>query len=123
MATSKCESNPEADFVWTNLNYKLYANIGQNVQKKIRFVVVLDTGAGSNFIRLYELSEAMINIKRPNDVPNVKKVTGKALSVVGTIEIVVKIYTRTHIVNFLNMGRLATSLILGADSLASVWRP
>lgn len=66
------ETQPEAFFVLARRDYKLYANIGETVRTMKRFVVVIDTGAGSKFIRIHDLPQAMRRkIKKKGSVPNV----------------------------------------------------
>lgn len=50
----KCETETEAIFGLEQRNYKVYANILDNVQMTKRFSVVVDTGAGSSFIRIHD---------------------------------------------------------------------
>lgn len=56
-----------------------------------RFVVTLDTGAGSRFKRLDEIPNAMGHkIRKLKDEPNVRNASGKSFPVFGTIYLVEK---------------------------------
>lgn len=53
----KSETEPESVFALAKRSYKVYENMGHISRTMILFAVVLDTGAGSGFIRLHELPE------------------------------------------------------------------
>lgn len=83
----------------------------KNVGTTKRFVVVLDTGAGSSFIRFNELLEAMRRkISKRNDLRNVRHVRGKQYQIK-----IAQIGTKTQIVNFFVVEILAKSVILGCE--------
>lgn len=112
----RCETDPKVVFVFAKRYYKVYANIGQSSLMMNDFFFFPHTGAGFIFIRLYELLEDMCwNFNKSNDVPNVGNESGKAVPIIGAIELVVQISTSTQIVNFLDVAKLATNVILCCD--------
>ena len=110
----KHDSNPEAIFVLAKRNYKVYANLGLTVRSTKRFVVILDTGAGSSFITLGSIPQAMRKeIHTLKDEPNIRNASGKSVPIVGTIDLMVQIGTSSEFVTFYVSENLATSVILG----------
>jgi len=109
-------TNPEAIFIMAKRNYKVYANIGQTQSMTKRFVTVLDTGAGSSFIRTDELPNRLREeIKPLTDEANVRNASGKPVHIRGTITLSVNLGCRTDEVTFMVVDNLATAVILGCD--------
>lgn len=93
-----------------------HLNIGQTVRTKETFVGVLETGAGTSYIRLHEITEAMRSkSKKRDNIPEVRNVSSKAVPIFGTITLVVWIGKCTQIVNFLVTEKLPTSVIFGCE--------
>lgn len=105
-------------------NHNVYANIGQRKRITKRFAVDLNTGIGSSFIRLSERPEALrAKIREPDNMRDFQNASGKSVSMVGIIEIIIQIGTSTQAVNFLVAEKPATSVILGSTFVIDTWNP
>ena len=81
-----------------------------------RFVAVLDTGAGSSFIRQDELPQHMQkNIEPLQQQVDIRNATGKPVPIAGAIRLSVQIGCKTEEVQFFVAKELATAIVLGCD--------
>ena len=81
-----------------------------------RFVAILDTGAGSSFIRQDELPQHMQkNIEPLQQQVDIKNATGKPLPIAGTLRLSVQIGSKMEEVQLLVAEELETAIILGCD--------
>lgn len=97
-------------------NYKVYANIGVTRKALTKFAIVLDTGAGSRFIRPAVIPDRLQRHIPPNPNPNnIRDANGRKVSVDGMIDLVVEIGTRAEVVQFKVNERLGTNVILVCD--------
>ena len=97
-------------------NYKIAAYLGLSRKSTARFVVVLDTGAGSSFIRKSLLThELQKSIQPLTEEYNVKDANNRRITIEGTINLAVQVGTRFEIVKFNVVERLGTDVILGCD--------
>ena len=81
-----------------------------------RFVEILDTGAGSNFIRQDELPQhVQDNIEPLQQHVDIKKASGKPVPIAGTIRLSIQFGAKTEEVQLLVAEKLATDIILGYD--------
>lgn len=109
------QSKPQT-FILAKRNDKVYTNNGRTVRATKRFGVVLDTGAGPSFKRLFEIPEAMrTKIWELEDITFVRNASGKSAAIVETIDVVVYIRTNTPLVNLCVSKKLDTSVILRCD--------
>ena len=60
---------PDTVFVMVRRNYKVYANLGITRRQTRRYSMILDTGAGSSFIRKDVLHEKAWKLIRPDPSP------------------------------------------------------
>ena len=112
----KSHDDPEAVFVLAKRNYKVYANIGLDTRHMTRFMTVLDTGAGSSFIRLGEIPHGMRDRIQPlPSEANIRNASGKPVPIMGTIDLQVQIGSTLEKVTFLVADKLAVAVILGCD--------
>ena len=81
-----------------------------------RFIVVLDTGAGSSFIHTSALSTDLQKLIQPlgSDI-NVRDANNRRVLIVGTMNLTVQAGSRIEIVKFNVVERLGTDVILGCD--------
>lgn len=97
-------------------NYKVYANLGVTRQSLAKFAVVLDTGAGSSFIRKSAISPKLwVHIRKNTQPTNIRDANGRRVSIEGIIDLVVELGTRTEVVQFKVNERVGTDVILGCD--------
>ena len=106
----------ETVFIMARRNYKIAAYIGLHKSSLARFVVVLDTGAGSSFIRQALIPESHRKLIKPLDSEfNVKDANNRRVVITGTINLAVQVGTRQDVVKFNVVERLGTDIILGCD--------
>lgn len=83
-------------YILTKRNYKVDTNIGKTVGETKRFAGVLENRAAFSVVRLSELPRALrATIRKPDDIPDARNASGKSISIVGTIELIVQIGTST----------------------------
>ena len=106
----------ETVYIMARRNYKIAAYIGLHKSSLARFVVVLDTGAGSSFIRQALIPESYRkHIKPLDDQFNVKDANNRRVVIAGTINLTVQVGKRREVVKFNVVERLGTDVILGCD--------
>ncbi len=90
--------------------------IGMSTQSMVELISVLDTGAGSSFIRKDALSEEVQAVIKPlgNEV-RVRDANKRQLRLAGTVDLRVTIGNRDQLVTFYVAEQLATPVILGCD--------
>ena len=96
-------------------NYKVYADIGRSRQLLTRRLRVLDTGAGPNFIRKDELPQGFEEYLRYGPLSNIGDANNKPLSMLGIIDLLVRLGTYLVKVDFIVCDRLAAPVILGCE--------
>ena len=97
-------------------NYKIRAYIGTSAKALIQYITVLDTGAGSSFVKKATLSlEVLKTMKSLPEQVRVRDANNRRLNILGTVELNVRIGNREDKVNFYVVERLATDFILGCD--------
>ena len=112
----KKRHRPEAIFILAKRNYKVLANIGVTRRATQRFETILDTGAGSSFIRTNVLPDELLNKIRPlDDEPVIRDAGNRRVALRGSINLTVELGTRVEFVPFLVVDRLSTQVILGCD--------
>lgn len=105
------KSKPQVFSILAKRNYKVYSNIGQTARITERLAVVQDTGVGSSF-----LPEALsAKIRKLDDMLDLQNASGKSVSIVGTIELIVQIGKSTQAVTFIVAEKLETYVILCCD--------
>ena len=106
----------ETAFVLAKRNYKVHANIGHGLSSLHRYTAVLDTGAGSSFIRKSELSPGLLKHLRSTDTKvMVRDANNRPLSISGKVNLTVQIGTRASVVSFHVVDNLAAPVIIGCD--------
>ena len=97
-------------------NYKIAAYIGLHKFSLVRFIVVLDTRAGSSFIRQALVPESNRNHIKPLDNQfKVNDANRRRVVIAGTIKLTVQVGKRREVVKFNFVDRLITDVILGSD--------
>lgn len=98
-------------------NYKIEAYIGHTRRALKRYSVVLDTGAGSSFLKAALIPDELRHLIRPlEDNISVRDASNRIVMIGGTITLVVNIGNRTSTnVTFNVVERLGTDVILGCD--------
>ena len=99
-----------------NRNFKVNAYIGLTTHATMRYTTVLDTGAGSSFIKESCLPPGTEKLIKPlHSAVRIKDANNRALVVAGRINLSCQIGSRKDIVTFYVVDRLATDVILGCD--------
>ncbi len=107
---------PGTCFILAKQNYKVRAMIGMSTQSMVELISVLDTGAGSSFIRKDALSEEVqAEIKPLGNEVRVRDANKRQLRLAGTVDLKVTIGNRDQLVTFYVAEQLATPVILGCD--------
>ena len=96
-------------------NYKVYADLGLTTSITVRQLTILDTGAGSNFVRTDTLPKGWESLLEPGEIPTFADANGRPLRAYGTVTLVVRLATRTMKCKFIVCERLAAPVILGCD--------
>ena len=97
-------------------NYKIRAYIGTSARALIQYITVVDTGAGSSFVKQEALSPEVLKTLKPlPEQVRVRDANNRRLNILGTVELNVRIGNRQDKVNFYVVERLATDFILGCD--------
>ena len=82
-------------------NYKIRAYIGTSAKALIQYITVLDTGAGSSFVKKEALSLEVLKTMRPlPEQVRVRDANNRRLSILGTVELNVRIGNCQDKVNF-----------------------
>lgn len=109
-------SEPSAVYILAKRNYKLYANIVETSRNTRPFSIIVDTGAGSSFIRLVEVPPPLRQRIKPLDgTLTIRKESGKSVPIVGSVPLVVQIGTSQSTLTFLVDKQLVADVILGCD--------
>ena len=112
----KKKTDPETLFVLAKRNYKVHAYLGITARATTQYVVILDTGAGSSFIRHSSLPPgADKRIKPLRSSVKIKDANNRSINVIGTVNLTCEMGSRREIVTFYVVERLATEAILGCD--------
>ena len=96
-------------------NYKVYADIGLDSNRLTRFLTILDTGAGPNFISRAELPDEVDGLIRHGPLPDICDANSNPLDMIGTVKLPVRLGHFLCLVEFIVCRSLAASAILGAD--------
>ena len=109
-------TEPDTVFVMVRRNYKVYANLGITRRQTRRYSVILDTGAGSSFIRKDVLHEKAWTRIRPDPNPlKTRDANNRPINSLGVISLAIDIGGRVEIMDFKVVERLAVPVILGCD--------
>jgi len=112
----KRKQEPKAIFVLARRNYQVYTNIGFSRRATRRFLTVLDTGAGSSSLRKDLLPpEAWKDIRPLTQKTRIRDAGNRSVAILGTVNLAVELGSRTEMVTFKVVERLAVDLILGCD--------
>ena len=109
--------NPEAPhvvFVMAKRNYKIYGRVGADSNRLVRHLIVLDTGAGLNFIRRSEIPDGLVQYVTQGPLPEIRDANNRLITTLGILRLVVQINGSTNVVEFVVCDRLAAPVILGA---------
>ena len=81
-------------------------------------MVVMDTGAGSSFIRKAILPQALLDKIQPLAIrTDIRDANNRRVQIIGTINLVLRIGDRSETVRFNVVERLGTDVIVGCDYL------
>ena len=90
-------------------NYKVLANIGVTRRTTQRFKTILDTVAGSSFIRKNVLSDELLGKIRPlHEEPVITDSGNRRVALHGIFNLTVELGTRVEVVPFFVVDRLST---------------
>ena len=107
---------PDSIFMMARRNYKVNALIGKSIHAMRRFVVVLDTGAGSSFIKKSVLPPSVVAQIQPVGLAsNVRDASNRRVNIIGTVNLTCQVGMRTDIVRFNVVEKLGTDVIIGCD--------
>lgn len=96
--------------------YIVHVDVNQDRSSMRRYAAILDTGAGSSFIKNSASSlDYLKKILPVKSAVKVRDANNRQFSVVGKINLYVQIRTKASLVTFYVVGKLATSIILGCD--------
>ena len=112
--------SPDDNFVETvctlsRRNYKVYADLGLTTSIIVRSFTILDTGAGSNFVRTDTLPKGWESLLEPGEIPTIADGNGRPPRTCGAVTLVVRLATRANKCKFIVCERLAATVILGCD--------
>ena len=109
---------PGTIFLLARQIYKVQAYLGINPKVLVCKTVVLDTGAGSNFIRKDILSESIQEKLQPLHIrPEIRDASNRRVRVQGTVRLVLRLGTRSEVVTFNVVDGLGTEVTVGCDYL------
>ena len=81
-----------------------------------RYVTILDTGAGSSYVRKDILPDKIMPLIGPlKTTINIKDAGNKRVDISGSIDLTVQLGTRQEVIQFYVVERLSTDVILGCD--------
>ena len=112
---AKGVKNPETVPALSPRNYKVYADLGLSPSILVRQLTILDTGAGSNFVRVDTLPPGWEALVIPGEIPTIADANGRPLRTSGQIPLVVRLGDRTMRFIFIVCERLAAPVILGCE--------
>ena len=115
------QETPDRVFLIARSNYQIDAYVGMKPRSLVRFTTVLDSGAGSNYIKKGLLPETLVRrippLKKRTDV---RDANNKRVNIEGTIHLYVKVGHSTELVPFYVVDKLGTDIILGCEYLDKV---
>ncbi len=82
--------NPDAVCVISRHKYKVYPFVGPDRHRLARKLVVLDTGAGPNFIRATELPAEVCRNVTARPLPDIRDANGRPIRMSGTLRLSVQ---------------------------------
>lgn len=85
--------HPGRIVIMAKLNCKVYADLGLDRDRMFRVLSILDTGAGLNFVRRTELPVEVERYIRHGPLPDICDASNKPATVVGTVNLPVKLGT------------------------------
>ena len=106
---------PATVITLSRINYKFYADLGLTPAILLRQLTILDTGAGSNFVRADTLPPGWESLVTLGAVPTIADANGRPLRTSGQIPLVVRLCNRTMKCTFIVCERLAAPVILGCE--------
>ena len=90
----KRQFEPETIYLLARRNYKVFADIGVTRRHMRRYVTILDTGAGSSYVRKDILPDKIMSFIRPlRTTINVRDAGNKRVAIAGTIDLTVQLGT------------------------------
>ncbi len=99
-------------------NYRVHAYVGRSSKALTRMTVVIDTGAGSSFIRKDTLPDSIQSAIQPYHLrSNIRDANNRRVQIAGTVKLAVRIGHTTDNINFNVVERLGTEVIIGCDYL------
>lgn len=107
---------PDGMFLFRKQNYKIIVNIGPISSVMYRMPIILDLGAGSNFLQEDQLALFLITqaVHDP-ETTNIYASNARPLRIFGSVKHYVQIGRTTELVEFLVCKRLAVPTILRCD--------
>ena len=114
----KKEENPERVYLMARRNYQINAYVGLTSKSLTRLTTVVDSGAGSNYIKKEVLPESLTKRIQPlNYRSDVRDANNKRVRIEGSIYLFVKVGSCTESVRFNVVDKLGTEIILGCEYL------
>ena len=104
-------------------NYKVYEGSGIDSSRLEPYAIVLDTGAGTNFIRRSNVPEVLLSHIRQMQNLDLCDASNRPVSCSCALRFVVQLNTAKVVVGFVVCERLVIPVILGADFLKNMSRP
>ena len=102
----------------TRQNYRVNALVGPTRHNMASFASVLDTGAGSSFIRKEVLPKQLLDkVRAVHERPDIRDANNNRVSILGTLRLLVQLGSRQDTVTFNVVSNLGTDVILGCDFL------
>ena len=80
---AKGVKNPETVLALSRRNYKVYADLVLSPSKLVRQLTILDTGAGSNFVRVDTLPPGWEALVIPGEIPTIADANERPLRTSG----------------------------------------
>ncbi len=99
-------------------NYKVFADNGIHLRMIRKYLAVLDTGAGMNFLRKSSLADGCNLILKPKPTLEVRDANKRMLNIVRVIGLVVEFGRRIVKIEFNVCERLSAPFIVGRTFMA-----
>ena len=114
-ALEKGVNNPETVLALSRRNYKVYADLGLSPSILVRHLTILETRAGSNFLRVDTLPLRWEALVIQGEIPTIADANGRPLRTSRQIPRVVRLGDRTMSYTFIFCERLAAPVISGCE--------
>ncbi len=109
------EKSPDRVFVMSQRNYKMFADIGEDIYRLRRMLTVLGTGAGPNGFRKADFPLEVEVKSSVRLFPDICVANNKPLALEGVFQLPVRLGNRLSLVEFLLCSKLAVPAILCGD--------